>query len=627
MNSSSVFDTPVYNDLHKSRGQVIKIVFVLAAVTLLGRILFLQLVTDEYRNKAQATAIHKYMNYPARGVITDRNGNLLVANEPVFELMVTAKQIDPAMDTLRFCQLLGISKVEFEKAMDKDFRNDPRYSRSVPFVFQSRIPVETYARLQESLYEFPGFFIQMRNVRTYPNASAAHLLGYINEVDQARIEASEGAYVRGDYIGVSGLELVYEKELRGEKGFDYVLKDNLGRIVGKYEDEHRNKPAIGGIDFQTTLDINLQHYGETLMNGKVGAIIAISPDSGQILAMVSAPHYDPNMLTIRKDRSDFYRNLVQDTLKPLFNRASMAKYPPGSIFKTVVALLGQQAGVLNADDPIDCDLGYYYNGRLYGCHDHPMPRNIATAIQHSCNSYFFQVLRRLVDKYGYENPEIGLDSFIISLQKFGLGAPLGADISAESPGFLPDSRFYDRLYPKEKGEWRSPYIMSIGIGQGEVELTTLQMANLAAIIANKGCYHTPHLIRNFSDGRALPEAFRSQKCTGVDTSYFQPVIDGMEKAVISGTAGIARIPGIEVCGKTGTSQNPHGEDHSVFFAFAPKENPRIAIAVYVENGGWGATYGAPIASLMIEKYLNGTISPRRKWLENRMLESNLISMP
>lgn len=617
----------MYNDLYKNREQVIKIAFVVAAVVLLGRLMYLQLITSEYRDKAQATAIHQYVKYPARGVITDRAGNILVNNEPVFDLMVTYRQISPEMDTLRFCELLGITRGDFEKALDKDFRNDPRYSRSVPFVFMSKIPVGTYARLQESLYEFPGFFIQMRNVRHYPHRVAAHALGYINEVNQAQIDASEGAYKRGDYIGASGLELVYEKALRGEKGYEYVLKDNMGRIVGDYQGNKRNQPAVAGTDFQTTLDIELQEYGEYLMEGKVGAIVALKPDSGQILSMVSAPGYDPNMLTIRRDRGQLYTNLLQDTLKPLFNRAAMAKYPPGSIFKTVVALIGMQMGVLEPNDYFSCNMGYYYNGRLYGCHNHPPARGVATAIQHSCNAYFFQVLRDIVEIEDYTKPEVGLDSMAGFLYDFGLGHSLDVDISAESPGFIPNSSFYDKLYPKEKGAWRSPYIMSIGIGQGEVELTTLQMANMAAVIANRGCYYTPHLIRSFSDGSPIPDQFLQKHCVGIDDQYFEPVIEGMERVVTAGTGFTARVEGISICGKTGTSQNPHGEDHSVFFAFAPRENPQIAIAVYVENGGWGTTYAAPIAGLMIEKYLRGEISESRKWWEERMRKARLIDQP
>lgn len=617
----------MYNDFYKNRGQVIKIVFVVAAVVLLGRVMYLQLITREYRDKAQATAIHQYVKYPARGVITDRHGKILVNNEPVFDLMVTYRQIDPAMDTLRFCELLGISRLEFEEALDKDFRRDPRFSPSVPFVFMSKIPVQLYARLQESLYEFPGFFIQMRNVRNYPFRAAPHALGYINEVNQAQIDASEGEYQRGDYIGASGLELVYEKALRGEKGYEYVLKDNMGRIVGSYQENKRNQPAVAGTDFQTTLDVDLQQYGEFLMEGKVGAVVALKPDSGQILAMVSSPGYDPNMLTIGRGRGELYTGLLNDTLKPLFNRASMAKYPPGSIFKTVVALVGMQMGSFPANKYFSCNMGYYYNGRTYGCHAHPPAYDVATAIQHSCNAWFFQGLREIVDEYGYTSPEKGLDTLAKYLHRFGLGHSLGVDISAESPGHIPTSAYYDRLYPREKGSWRSPFIMSIGIGQGEVELTTLQMANLAAAIANRGCYYTPHLIRRFADGSPLPEQYRTKKCVGIEEKYFEPVIEGMERVVTAGTGYIARIDGMAVCGKTGTSQNPHGEDHSVFFAFAPRENPQIAIAVYVENGGWGATYAAPIASLMIEKYLRGEISEPRQWLEDRMRSARLIDQP
>ncbi|MEL6864614.1 MAG: penicillin-binding transpeptidase domain-containing protein, partial [Bacteroidota bacterium] len=411
-------------------------------------------------------------------------------------------------------------------------------------------------------------------------------------------------------------------------GTKLVLKDNLGREVGPYKGGRLDSVAISGADLISSLDIDLQSYGEELMRNKTGSIVAIEPASGEILAMISSPTYDPNLLTINRDRGAAFNALLQDSLKPFFDRSVMAKYPPGSIFKSVVALVAMQEGVLDPNRGITCNSGYYYNGTVRKCHAHPYPYNVEVAMQHSCNAYFFQVLRDLVDKNGFYNPHPGLDTFVNYLYDFGLGQPMGVDIPNEQAGNVPTSSYYDFLYPRNKGSWYSPTIMSIGIGQGEIQMTTLQMANLAAIIANRGYFYVPHLLKGFKNGDfEIPEQFLERKEVPIDKPYFDPVINGMEKVVLGGTGVVAQIPGISVCGKTGTSQNPHGKDHSVFFAFAPKENPKIAIAVYVEHGIWGATYGAPIASLMIEQYLRGEIDPSRKYLETRMLNADLVNLP
>lgn len=614
-------------DIHQERSFYIKLLFMIAAALLLFKIAQIQIFDTTYEERARATAVDNYTLYPSRGLLYDRNGRLLINNNPMYDLRVTYSQLGKQLDTLKLCGLLDITPAEFKTRINKNF-NDIRYSKRVPFTFMSKISSATYAQLQEHLHEFPGFSIQLRNVRSYPHNSAPHVLGYLSEVNQKHIDESNGVYKKFDYIGSSGLEFAYEEALRGEKGIQKVLKDNLGREVGPYQGGDQDKPAISGSDIITTLDIELQEYGEKLMQNKTGSIVAIEPSTGEILAMVSTPAYDPNILTINRDRGQAFNQLMQDTLKPFFNRSVMAEYPPGSIFKTIVALVAMQEGLLSPNRGITCNAGYYYNGKRRGCHAHSYCYDVSKALEHSCNAYFFTVFRDIIDKEGFKNPKPGLNRFNEYLQKFGLGSPLNVDIPNEKKGNIPTSDYYDFLYPKKDGSWKSPTIMSIGIGQGEIQMTTLQMANLAAIMANRGYYYNPHLIKKFSDENfQLREEYTVRQDVPVDAVYFEPVINGMQQAVQFGTGRSAAIKGIEVCGKTGTSQNPHGKDHSVFFAFAPKENPKIAIAVYVEKGGWGSDFGAPIAGLMIEKYLRNAIDPSKSWIEDRMLKANLIGKP
>ncbi len=610
-------------DKFRERQRTIQMVFLVSSLVLLLKAAQLQLFDDSLSRRAHATAIHRMTIYPPRGLIYDRNDSLLVTNNAVYDVMVTYNQISPKMDTLKFCRLLGITREEFEAALKKDWKSG-KFSRSVPFVFMKKIPATTYARLQECLYEFPGFFVQVRNIRAYPYRAGAHVLGYINEVDQRDIERGGGAYASGDYIGATGVEAYYEERLRGKKGFSFLLKDNLGRIVGRYADGKADTLPESGDDLVLSIDARLQQYGELLMANKSGSIVAIEPSSGEILAMVSAPTYDPNDLVMTNDRGPVFRRLHSDPLKPFFDRTVMAKYPPGSIFKTVVSLVGMQEGVLYPNAGQGCGGGYFYAGRLYKCHGHGPVTNVVDALAYSCNTYYFGEFRDIVDKYGFHNPHQGLDKFHQYCRELGLGRRLGVDYPNESAGYIPDSRYYDRIYPRHLGGWRSPTIMSLGIGQGEIQMTTLQMANLAACIANRGYWYPPHLAKGFKSGGDIPALYRQAQRVNIDPKYFELVVEGMAQCVNRGTARASAIPGLQVCGKTGTSQNPHGDDHSVFFAFAPKDNPKIAIAVYVENAGWGASYAAPIASLMIEKYLNDTISAQRKHLEERMMKANLV---
>ena len=605
--------------------------FIICAGALLFKAAQLQLFNREFRQRADATTIDKLTVYPSRGLIYDRNNKLMVNNTVLYDLMVTYNQLDddmkpPNLNTKRvqaFCDLLDIEIPEYLENLDKDWRSG-RFSYSVPFVFKKKLADTTYAALQERLYKYPGFFVQLRNIRGYSFPVGAHVLGYINEVDQRDIERSQGLYKSGDYIGAAGIESEYEHYLKGEKGTSFQLKDNLGRIVGSLDGGKRDTLAESGSDLTTSIDLDLQVFGEMLMQNKTGSIVAIEPATGDILAMVSAPTYDPSLLTMNDKRGEVFSDLLTNPLKPFFDRTVMAKYPPGSIFKTVVALAGMEEGTLSPNRGMSCDGGYFYAGRLYKCHGHGRVRDVEDAIAFSCNTFFFAEFRDLVDQFGFKKPHQGLANFNKYCTEMGLGTRLGIDYPNESRGNIPTPEYYDKVYKPELGGWRSPTIMSVGIGQGELQLTTLQMANLAALIANRGYWYPPHLAKTFKDGTPIPSRFHEKRVISIKKSHFETVVQGMAECVNKGTARSCAIPGIQVCGKTGTSQNPHGDDHSVFFAFAPKEKPRIAIAVYVENAGWGASYAAPIASLMIEKYINRTIMPERQYMVDRMTQANLI---
>lgn len=622
-----IFPSSFMEDQYKERQYAILLVVFLTGLLLAGRAFQLQVLSDAFRGRADAVAMSKVTYYPARGLIYDRNGNLLINNTPVYDLMVTYGQIRPDMDTMKFCRLLGIDKADFKRRLNKDFR-DKRFSKLKPFVFMDKISPEAFALFQESLYEFPGFFAQVRNIRRYPVSHAAHMLGYIEEVTDNDIKASKGTYVLGDYIGASGLELSYEKELKGVKGAKYVLKDNLGRDVGSFQNGKRDTLPESGLDLISGIDIELQAYAESLMVNKKGAVVAIEPKTGEILAFLSSPTYDPNLMVIDQSRGQFYSALLTDKHKPLFNRAIMAQYPPGSTFKATVGLIGMQMGAISPETGWPCG-GYYVNGGrdVRKCRGHAYPANIGIALQWSCNSYFFRTFKEIVDHYGYANSAKGLDTMAYYLHRFGLGEKLGVDFPGEKTGRVPDSKYYDKMYPKAKGGWRSPTIVSVGIGQGEIELTTIQMANVASIIANRGYYYIPHFVKGFKQGdKLLPprEPYRKRIRLPISSYYFPSVVEGMALVIAHGTAGSSKIPDIPVAGKTGTVQNPHGEDHSTFIGFGPVDDPKIAIAVYVENAGGGGKFAAPIATLIMEKYLRGNIGEARKHREKEMLAANLM---
>jgi len=480
------------------KSKVILMVFGICAFILTVKTAQLQIFDNKYKEQAKRTTLHKTTKYPARGLIYDRNEKLLVSNNTIYDIDVIYNNVSKDIDTSEICSLLGIDKNTFSKNINKNW-NNVQYHKSIPFRFLTRVRPEQFSIFQEHLHKFPGFYPVKRNIRTYPHKNVAHALGFLGEVDKDDIEGSQqNDYSRGDYIGRSGLERTYEYALKGKKGIGYVLKDNLGRNVGPFDDGRLDSAAISGSDIISTIDLDLQTYGEMLMQNKMGSIVALEPSTGEILSMLSAPTYDPNLMNLDRNRGLSYDSLSQDTLyRPLFDRSVMAKYPPGSLFKTIFSLIAMQKGILHPKRTIYCDGTYEVDSRgLYvqKCHHHPTPYNVSLAIQYSCNSYYYQLLREFIDSHGYRTPGVGLDTLISYLNDFGLGNKLGIDYHTEEKGFLPSSSFYDNLYDHIYNGWRSTYILSLGIGQGELELTTMQMANLAAILANRGYFYTPHLV-------------------------------------------------------------------------------------------------------------------------------------
>ncbi len=617
-------------DNNQQRQFVIIGVFIFAAVILLGRAVQLQLLSSSYRLRADAISIEKNILYPSRGVIYDRNNNLMVYNNAMYDLMVTYKQVDPKMDTSKFCRLLDIDTPTFKLNLDKNWTTG-KYHKSLPFPFLTMVTPQQYARFQESLIEFPGFERQIRNVRGYPQHNAGHALGYLSEVNEKILKDSSGIYEPGDYIGTTGLEKYYESILRGKKGVEFIMKDNLGRRVGAWKEGKMDSLAEQGKDLICTIDLKLQALGEKLMQHKIGSIVALDPKTGEILAMVTSPTFDPTDMVISKKRGDFIASMYKDSLNPLFDRSVSAKYPPGSIYKTVISAIALQMGVWDKNNGVECNRGYYYDGkRLTACHPHAYAGNLAEGIGHSCNAYFCTVYRNIVDRYGFRYARMGLDSLNDYLYRFGLGHRLEVDFPAERAGLIPTPKLYDKLYRRDK-VWYSTNFVSNGIGQGENQLTTVQMANIAATLANRGWYITPHLVRGYKDTtapngcRAIFDRFITRRNTGVDPQNFDPIIRGMIRVIESGngTGNNAYVPGISIAGKTGTVQNPHGDDSSVFIGFAPANDPKIAVAVYVENGNWGNDFAAPITGLMIEHFLRGEVSKSRQYLIGKMNNSRL----
>jgi penicillin-binding protein 2 len=604
-------------DQFAGRKNIIILMIGIAAFSLVVRLFYLQVIDSSYKLSAENNSKRIETNYAARGLIYDRNRVLMVFNQPAYDLMIAPFELR-AFDSLALCELLNIDILRLRSGIER--AKIPRFRRE-PFIKQ--LSPETYALLQEKLYKFPGFYVRSRTLRKYSREIAAHLFGYVGEVDEKTIEKNP-RYALGDYIGISGIEGYYEEFLKGEKGQEVLLVDVHGRVKGSYQGGRFDKDARVGRNFVCTFDSRLQEYGEMLMKNYKGSIVAIEPKTGEILTLVSSPYYDPSLL-VGRQRSENYSRLESDSLEPLFNRALMANYPPGSTFKPVNALIALQEQVIHPDNSFSCNLGYYAKGISVGCHVHASPLKLLTGIQNSCNAYFCNVFRRIIEDPDFPSTTDAYNNWRELVMSFGFGSRLNADFTNELRGFVAPSSYYDRYYGEHR--WNALTVISLAIGQGELLITPLQMANMAAAIANRGYFITPHVVKEIEGIDTLDRRFTTRHKIGIDTSYFNLVVEGMNLAVNGGagsTAGIARLSGIIVCGKTGTAENPHGEDHSVFVAFAPKDDPKIALSVYVEHGKWGASYAAPIASLMIEKYLTDSIAPNRKWIETRMLNGNLL---
>ncbi len=604
-----------YQSKHTDRMYVMMAIVILVSIAFLGRLFYIQVIDESYRLSADNNVLRYQVEFPARGLIYDRNGELLVFNEAAYDLMVVPRQA-VNIDTAEMCQILGMTRETFIKKLDEA----RAYSSRKPTVFQKQISGVTYANLQEKLYRMSGFFVQKRTLRKYPKPIAAHLLGYVGEASQGMLEQNP-YYKKGDYVGISGLEKSYEVELRGKKGVKVVMVDVFNREKGSYKEGKYDTVAVAGKTITSSIDAKLQAYGELLMQNKTGAIVAIEPSTGEILALVSGPTYDPNLL-VGRVRSENYGILLKDTLKPLFNRALMSEQnPPGSTFKLVNALIGQQVGVLDVNTTYRCPRGYVSGKFRMGCHDHRSPLNLRESIQHSCNAYYGNVFRNIIDHTG--KPWEGYEIWRNHVMSFGLGTKFNTDLPMEYAGSVPSTKFYDKYYGEHR--WKSLTIISMAIGQGELGTTPLQLANMTAAIANRGFYYPPHLVKAI-DGEPITNRFTEKQMTTIDRQYFDPVIDGMAMVFEQGGTGYrSRLDSLVMCGKTGTAQNPHGEDHSIFICFAPKDDPKIALAVFVENGGGGSKYAAPIASLMVEKYLRDTIS--RTSFEQVILEADLITNP
>lgn len=591
------------------------------AVILIARLFSIQIIDDKYKIDASNNSMVYSVVYPTRGIIHDRNGSILVGNKVAYDLLVTPREVE-AFDTLGLSEVLGVEPDFIHKKMAEYKKNRRRIGYQT-VVMIKQMPQETYMRFAEVAYKFPGFKGQPRSIREYPFNAGGNLLGYVSEVDARFIERHEGEYKAGDYAGKTGIEAAREKELRGEKGYNIYLRNSHNKIETRYRDGEMDKEAIPGNNISTTIDAELQHYGQMLMQNKVGSLVAIEPSSGEILTMVSSPGIDVEMLA---DIGRHYNEISSNPYKPMFNRAVQAPYPPGSVFKLVNGLIGLQEGVVSTSTKYPCKMGYHFGRNKLGCHEHKSPIDFEESIMMSCNAYYCYILRDLLENDKYASTAEAMDKWNEYVKSFGFGRKLGSDFPSELGGFVPDSKYYDKVY--SKGAWKATTVISLSIGQGELGCTPLHLANLCATIANRGFYYIPHIIKD-SEHVTIDDKYREKQYTMVDTVHFPKVIEGMYRAVNSGygsggTASVAAVAGLEICGKTGTAQNPHGDDHSVFICFAPKDNPKIAVAAYVENGGFGATWAAPIASLLTEMYLNGEIGNNRKWLETRILEGDLM---
>ena len=593
---------------------------VLIALIYLARLFNLQIQDGRYKASADSNAFLKKTVYPSRGLIYDRNGELVVYNQPAYDVMLIPRDVQP-FDTADFCRTLNITPQQLEKrfADMRDKRLNPGYSSYTPQKLISQLSSQDYGRLQEKLYRFPGFFIQKRILRQYNHSTAANVLGNIREVSAKDIQ-NDDYYAQGDYTGDLGVEKSYEPYLRGQKGFEILIRDARGRIQGRFEDGARDIEPIAGRDLKLSLDVKLQEYAESLLVGKRGAVVAIEPATGEILCMASNPTYDPRLL-VGRERGNNYKALLDDDSYPLFDRAIQASYPPGSTFKPTQGLIFLEEGIIDLNSTYPCHGGYINGGLKVGCHAHGSPLPLRPALQTSCNAYFCWGFKSMIDRRSkYGSSASAFEVWKNHLVSMGYGYRLGVDLPGETRGFLPNAKFYDKFY--KEGRWSANTIISVSIGQGEILATPLQIANLGAMIANRGWFITPHVVKQIQD-TVMPPQYLERRYPTVEQRWFEPIAEGMRMAVTGGTCRKANLPDIAVAGKTGTAQNPHGNDHSAFMGFAPYDDPQIAIAVYVENGGWGADYGVPIGSLVMEKYLKGEIAPDRKYMEEHMLNSTI----
>ncbi len=592
----------------------------LIALIYLVRLFDLQIQDGRYKASADSNAFLKKTIYPSRGLIYDRNGELVVYNQPAYDVMLIPRDVEP-FDTIDFCRTLNITPEQLVKrfADMRDRRLNPGYSSYTPQRLIAQLSSQDYGRLQEKLYRFPGFFIQKRILRQYNHPTAANVLGNIREVSAKDIE-NDDYYAAGDYTGDLGVEKSYETILRGRKGVEILIRDARGRIQGRYDDGAHDIEPVSGRDLKLSLDIRLQEYAESLLVGKRGAVVAIEPMTGEILCMASNPTYDPRLL-VGRERGDNYKALLQDENFPLFDRAIQASYPPGSTFKPTQGLILLEEGIIDLNTTFPCHGGYINGGLKVGCHPHPAPIPLKPALQTSCNAYFCWGFKSMIDRRSkYGSSAAAFEVWKNHLVSMGYGYRLGVDLPGETRGFIPNAKFYDKFY--KEGRWSANTIISVSIGQGEILSTPMQIANLGATIANRGWFITPHVVREIQD-TVIDSRYLERRFPTVHEKWFEHVAEGMRMAVTGGTCRRAALADIEVAGKTGTAQNPHGNDHSAFMGFAPYNNPKIAIAVYVENGGWGATYGVPIGSLVMEKYLKGSIAPERKAMEQQMLNSTI----
>lgn len=597
-------------------------IVLMIVIILISQLFNLQIIKNQYKDSADSNAFFKKTLYPARGTISDREDRLLVYNQPMYDIVYVPREVMP-FDTIDFCNILGLTKENLLKKIKdiKDRRLNPGYSSYTVQTFMTQLSVREYGLFQEKLYKFPGFYIQNRALRQYNYPNAAHILGYVAEVGKSTLE-EDPYYVRGDYAGKTGIEYSYENVLRGEKGIEILLRDAHGRIKGKYENGDFDRSSISGKNLQLSIDIQLQAYGEYLMQNKIGAIVMIEPETGQILCQVTAPTYDPSVL-LGREFGQNYKVLEQNPSKPLLNRTIQGAYPPGSTFKTTQGLTFLEEGIITPETMYSCAHGYPPGGGRPRCHGHGSPLPLVPAIATSCNSFFCYGLNAMLsNRKKYKNIEEAFNIWKDYMVSMGFGYKLGVDLPSEKRGFIPNSQFYTKAFKTDK--WYAQNVISIAIGQGEVLATPMQIANLGATIANRGFYVTPHVVRKIQD-TPLSKEYIDRKYTKVGSDKYNYIVDGMAKAVTGGTCRGAYMPDIEVAGKTGTAENPHGRDHSWFMGFAPVDKPKVAIAVLVENAGFGARFAVPIAKLMMEKYLKGEIPESDKYLEQSM--ANAVVLP